>query len=137
MSGGKLPTPAPVVNPETAPFWQATAQHRLLLPLCRACGATYWYPRSICPRCHSLDTSWIEAAGRGSIYSFTVVRRGDGPFASASPYVLAYVELAEGPRMLTNIIEWESGLLAIGAPVEIVFQDTDAGSSLPRFRLLR
>jgi hypothetical protein len=123
------------VNPDTAPFWAATADHRLALPVCRACGITYWYPRTICPHCHSLDTSWTDASGDGTIYSYTVVRRCAGDYARATPYVLAYVELVEGPRVLTNIVDWDEERLAIGAPVKLTFDDTEGGNALPRFRL--
>ena len=129
-----LPAPAPVVNVETRPFWDATAEGRLLLVRCDGCGVTIWYPRGFCPECRSTATSWFEASGRGQIYSFTVVRRGEGPYREAGPYVLAYVELDEGPRIMTNIVGAEHAALRIGQPVEVVFHDTGEGPALPRFR---
>jgi hypothetical protein len=134
MPDAHLPTPAPVVNPESQRFWEATASGTFLIRRCNACGAAIWYPRQICPECHSLDTNWVEASGRGVIYSFTIVRRGDGPYKDAAPYVVAYVELEEGPRVLTNIVA-DPETVEVGQPVTVVFHDTGSGSALPRFRL--
>ena len=132
-----LPAPAPAVNPETREFWDATAQDRLLLRRCRDCGAVIWYPRAICPECSSLQTEWFEAAGRGRIYSYTVNHRGEGAYQGVPPFVLAYVELDEGPRVMTNIVGAEPGELAVGLPVEVVFHDTGDGAALPRFQPMR
>jgi uncharacterized OB-fold protein len=131
---GPLPAPAPPVNPETKQFWDATAQGRLLLRRCLDCGSAIWYPRAICPECSSLYTEWFQASGRGRIYSYTVNHRGEGAYSGAAPFVLAYVELDEGPRMLTNITGADSADLAVGLPVEVTFHDTGEGSALPRFR---
>jgi uncharacterized OB-fold protein len=129
-----LPAPAPAVNPETEEYWAAAAAGRLLLKRCLACGGVLWYPRAICPDCSSLDTEWFEASGRGRVYSYTVNHRGEGAYTGSAPYVLAYVELDEGPRMLTNIVDAGDEGLAVGLPVEVVFHDTGEGSALPRFR---
>jgi uncharacterized OB-fold protein len=134
VSGERLPAPAPVVNPETAPFWAATAEGRLLLPRCDDCGVIIWYPRATCPRCWSGAVSWFEATGRGEIYSYTTVGRGQGAYRDAGPFVLAYVELEEGPRIMTNIVGADTATLAIGLPVEVEFHDTGEGTALPRFR---
>ncbi len=132
-----LPAPAPVVHLEVKPFWDATAEGRLLLPRCEECRTVIWYPRPFCPACGSLRVAWSEASGRGTIYSFTVNRRGAGDlpeYKTAGTYVLAYVELAEGPRIMTNIVECDPDALEIGQAVEAVFHDTGQGSALPRFR---
>jgi uncharacterized OB-fold protein len=134
MTTPQLPAPAPAVNPETRPFWDATAQGRLLLKQCRACGSVNWYPRTLCPACGSFDTEWIEASGQGTVYSFAVTRRGAGAYSDAAPYVLAYVELAEGPRVMTNIVDCDIEALQIGDAVEVTFHDTGQGAALPRFR---
>ena len=132
-----LPAPAPAVNPETREFWDATAQDRLLLRRCRDCGAVIWYPRAICPECASLNTEWFPAAGRGRIYSYTVNHRGEGAYTGLPPFVLAYVELDEGPRLMTNIVGADQAELAVGLPVEVVFHDTGDGAALPRFQPMR
>ena len=128
-----LPAPAPEVSPELREFWDATAAGRLLLRRCTACGEAIWYPRPICPFCYSSETVWEQASGRGVIYTYSVVRRGAGPYAGA-PYVLAYVELDEGPRMMTNIVDCRFEDLRIGQRVELVFHRTELGTALPRFR---
>src|SRR5262245_36388714 len=133
----RLPAPVPFVNPEVKPFWEATAQGRLVLPRCQKCQTLIWYPRPFCPECASTSVTWIEASGRGTIYSFTVNRRGtaDLPeYRDVGAYVLAYVELEEGPRVITNIVDCDPDSVRIGQPVEVVFHDTGQGTALPRFR---
>ncbi len=130
----QLPAPAPQSNLETQPFWDATAEGRFLLKRCDACGLVIWYPRFLCPDCHSTETSWFEASGRGTIYTFTIVRRGQGPWAAAAPYVAGYVTLDEGPTILTNIVGCDPEQVAIGREVELVWHDTGEGSALYRFR---
>jgi uncharacterized OB-fold protein len=132
-----MPAPAPAVNPETMEFWTATADGRLLVKRCQDCDSLIWYPRAICPVCSSLRTEWFEVSGRGAIYSYTINHRGEGAYQGVPPYVLAYVELDEGPRMMTNIVEADGADLAVGLPVEVVFHDTGAGAALPRFRPMR
>jgi uncharacterized OB-fold protein len=134
MSPSPLPAPAPPVNPETKAFWDATAEGRLLLARCRRCQTVIWYPRAICPACSSTDTEWFEASGRGTVYSYTINHRGEGPYREASPFVLAYVELEEGPRVMTNLVDVDHDQLAVGMPVEVVFADTGEGNALYRFR---
>jgi len=106
---------APEPSPETQEFWDATKEGRFLVRRCTACGKAHWYPRGICPLCRSTATVWEQASGHGTIYAFSVMRRADPPF------VMAYVTLAEGPTMMTNVIECESDDLAIGQAVELVF----------------
>ena len=129
-----LPTPAPAPSVETSEFWEATAKGRLLLKRCTACSTVIWYPKALCPQCHSTDTSWFEAAGTGHVYSYTVSRRGEGAYREAAPYILAYVELDEGPRLMTNVVDCEPETVTVGQRVNVVFDDTGEGSALIRFR---
>ena len=131
---GDLPVPAPLITAETARFWAATAEGRLELPRCDRCSNVVWYPRAICPWCHSTELTWEVLSGRGSVYSYTVTRKGSGRWRDVAPYVLAYVELDEGPRLLTNIIGCDPSEVRIDLPVEVIFADTGEGSALPRFR---
>lgn len=124
---------APPTNPDSQPFWDATAQDKLLLPRCDKCSTVIWYPRAFCPACGSLDVSWFEASGKGSVYSFTIIRKGENMYGAAAPYVLAYVELEEGPRIMTNIVDCDVESVSIGQSVSVVFHDTGSGSKLPRF----
>ena len=119
---------------EDAPFWEAAAEGRLVLPRCRSCGTVIWYPRPFCPECRTTSgVEWISASGRGTVYSFTVSHRGMGPYSQHAPYVVAYVELEEGPRVLTNIVGADLDALRIGDAVEVVFQPA-GDTKVPRFR---
>ncbi|MBV9582389.1 MAG: Zn-ribbon domain-containing OB-fold protein [Chloroflexi bacterium] len=132
-----LPAPAPFVLPEVKPFWDGTAEGKLLLPRCLECRTVIWYPKPFCPSCASTRVEWVPASGRGTIYSFTVNRRGVADlsaYRNAGVYVLAYVELEEGPRMMTNIVDCDPESVRIGQNVELVFHDTGEGNALPRFR---
>ena len=137
LVSGVLPSPAPAVLPEVKAFWEGTAAGKLLLPRCLECSTVIWYPRPFCSACASTQVEWIEASGRGAVYSFTVNRRGVADLAAyrdVGVYVLAYVELEEGPRVMTNIVECDPDSVRIGMPVEVVFHDTGEGTALPRFR---
>jgi uncharacterized OB-fold protein len=129
-----LPAPAPVINSTTAEFWKATTEGRFLLQRCNACDIVLWFPRRNCPKCWTEDVSTFDAQQTGTIYSFTVVRKGTGAFKDAGPFVIAYVELADGPRIMTNIVDCDIDDLHIGMPVEMVFHYTGEGSALYRFR---
>jgi hypothetical protein len=118
----------PSITLETETFWEATKENRLLLKKCTDCGKTHWYPRAICPHCFSSNTEWYDASGRGKIYSFSVMRRAE------IPYVMAYVTLAEGVTMLSNIVEADFDALEIDQDVEVVFRATEGDQSLPLFR---
>jgi len=95
-----------------------------------------WYPKGVCTECGSTDLEWIEASGRGEVYSYSTTWRAFGEYAQAAPYVVAYVELAEGPRVLTNIVGCEPSAISIGDPVVAVFENTGEGNALVRFRLV-
>jgi len=119
------PRPVPNVTPETAPFWAGAADGELLLNHCEACGLTYHYPRSHCPDCLSTDVGWIEAEGTGEVYSYTATSVVESWPEEHLPLVSAYVELAEGPRMLSAIVNCDPADVAVGTPVEVAFVDTD------------
>jgi uncharacterized protein len=119
--------PNPTVNEETAPFWDATAQGKLLLKRCTDCDRFHWYPRSKCPFCHSLSTEWVESAGEGTIHSYSVMRR-------VQPnYALVYVTLDEGVTVMSNMVDCDFDRLAIGQRVQVKFEDAGTGSAVPYF----
>jgi uncharacterized OB-fold protein len=118
--------PAPHRNPEVAPFFEAAGEGRFLIRRCTGCSRFHWYPRSCCPFCRE-TTEWVEGSGKGKIYSYSVMRRVNAPFA------LAYVELAEGPRMMTNLVDCDFDALAIGQEVALVFKAADDGTMVPCF----
>jgi uncharacterized OB-fold protein len=103
-------------NPEAKPFFDAAREGRLLLKRCLACGQLHYYPRAICPFCASDRTEWLAARGRGTIYSFSVMRRVE------KPYAIAYVTLEEGVTVLTNLVDCDFDRLRIGDPVRVVFK---------------
>jgi uncharacterized protein len=128
-----LPVRKVEVTSETKPFWDATATGQLVLPRCTQCSATIWYPRGFCPSCSAMSIEWVPASGRGTIYSFSITRKGAGVWADHSPYVIAYVELEEGPRVLTNIVGCPVDDVRIGMAVTVVFHPTDDGPAVYRF----
>ncbi len=121
------PLPAPEPNVETQPFWDAAAEGKLLIKRCGACGEPHYYPRALCPFCLSADTRWEEAAGTGTVYSLSTMRRGKD-----APYTLAYVTLDEGPAVLTNLAG-DPDTLAIGQRVRVAFAATEGGPPVPMF----
>ncbi|MEY3690404.1 MAG: hypothetical protein RJB57_59 [Actinomycetota bacterium] len=129
-----LPVPAPLVTPANERFWAATAQNRFELQRCTECDTVVWFPQRRCPECWTESLGTFDAAGTGTVYSFTVVRRGNGDWRGAVPFVLAYVELDEGPRVLTNIVDCDPDDVHIDMPVSLVWHDTGENSSLYRFR---
>lgn len=118
---------APLPFPETTPYWEAAAQGKLLLKHCSACGAYHFYPRALCPFCFGDKTEWREAGGTGTIYSFSVTRR------AGVPYAIAYVTLAEGPTMMTNIVDCDLDSIRIGQRVKLVFKRAENGQPVPMF----
>lgn len=132
MSSG-LPVRKVEVTLEARELWAATAEGRLLLPKCNDCSAIIWYPRAFCPACSSTSTAWIEASGRGTVYSFSITRKGAGAWAEVGPYVIAYVELEEGPRVLSNIVGCPVDDVRIGMSVRVVFDPTAEGPAVYRF----
>lgn len=119
--------PAPVVNAETQAFWAAAKQGNFLIKRCEDCGKAHWYPRAICPFCGSGKTTWVGGSGKGTIYSFSVMRRAD------PPYAIAYVTLEEGPTMMTNVTDCDLDAIHIGQQVKLVFKPTEDDGAVPMF----
>jgi len=129
--------PLPVVQPWARPFWDAARAHRLVLQHCQACNKPIFYPRAACPHCGSERLGWHDASGKGKIYSFTtVLSNAPSPFIADMPYVVAVVELAEGVRMLSNIVQCDPQQLRCEQPVEVVFERLNDEFTLPKFRPL-
>ena len=129
--------PLPVsVNPElTAPFWEAARRGELVLPRCRTCSTVFFYPRELCPECLSSDLDWVTASGRGRVYSYTIVHQPAHPsFRADSPYVYAIVQLDEGVRMVSNIVDCPHDELAINMPVVADFDAVTPDTTLVKFR---
>lgn len=120
------PLPSPPASPESAAFVAAAKEGRFLIRRCTACGKPHWYPRAVCPFCFG-ETAWEEASGKGTIYSYSVMRRVDPPFA------IAYVTLAEGPVMMTNLVDCDFDALKIDQAVALVFKPSQDGTPVPCF----
>jgi len=120
--------PAPAVNPENQPFFDAAARGVLYLKFCTGCNAFHHYPRAICPFCASDRTEWRAAKGVGTVHTCSVLRRG-----VPEPYCIAYVTLDEGVSMLTNIVDCDLDAVKIGQKVKVVFKPTDGGAPVPMF----
>ena len=137
MTTGGYKKPLPTASPETKRYWDACKNHELVLPYCRACEKHYFYPRDFCPACFSWDIEWRRCSGRGRIYTFGVQYRAWHPgWAEEVPYVTALVELEEGPRLYSNIVDVDGDPrnLRCGMLVEVVFEDVSDTISLPKFR---
>jgi uncharacterized protein len=122
------PLTPPVITAEGKAFFDAAREGRFLIPVCTACNCAHWYPRVICPFCASDKVEWREASGKGTIYTFSVMRR------VKEPYIIAHVTLAEGPTILTNIVACDANDVRIGQAVTVAFQDTDSGPPVPMFK---
>ncbi|RJP68210.1 MAG: Zn-ribbon domain-containing OB-fold protein [Candidatus Abyssobacteria bacterium SURF_17] len=127
--------PMPVPDHITETFWAAARQHKLLIQQCRDCGRNQFFPQSSCRACLSENLEWVEASGSGKVYSYTIIHRPpSASFEEDAPYTVALVELGEGVRMMSNIIEIEPDQVRVGMPVHVVFEDISPTISLPKFR---
>jgi uncharacterized OB-fold protein len=127
--------PLPVINEDTRAYWDFCQKHELRMQRCLDCGHIRFPVSYVCPHCHSVKFEWKQLSGRGSIYSFTIYRVAYHPaFKDDIPYVVAIVQLAEGPRMESNIIGCKVEDVVIEMPVEVLFEDITEEISLPKFR---
>ena len=133
----KVEKPLPLATEDSAEFWEGTKRGELLLQRCGGCGHLRFPPAVICPRCWSTDSKWERTSGRGHIHTFIVVHRPQHPaFFEDVPYNVAIVELDEGIRLHSNVVDCAPEALRIGLPVEVVFQRVNDEITLPRFRPL-
>lgn len=127
--------PPPLADATTLPWWQAAAEHRLLVQRCASCGRTRLPPAPVCAACRSGDAEWEEVSGRGEVYTYTIVHR---PVAADQelPFVIAVIALedAGGVRIISNVVAADPGEIAVGMPVELVWEDMSADLAIPRFR---
>ena len=127
--------PTPAVQPWTEEFWRATKKNQLLIQECQACNSLIFYPRKYCPQCWSPNLGWRTASGNAKVYTFAVMRDMVEPkFAPDLPYMLAIVDLQEGVRMMTQIVECAPEAVEIGMDVEVTFRDITDRHALPFFR---
>ena len=127
--------PDPLVNNWARPFWDGTRKNKLLIQKCSDCEKHIFYPRMACPFCFSDNIEWVEASGKGTIYSFTVVENNaPSPFVPDMPFVIAVVILEEGVRMLTNIVEYDPKALQCDQAVEVTFVKRNDEFTMPMFK---
>jgi uncharacterized OB-fold protein len=124
----------PTPNAVSAPYWESCARGELSLQRCNSCQQFQFYPRTICSHCGAGDLAWQVVSGSGTVKSFTVVRRGISK-AYAAPYVVALIELAEGPSMMSTIVGSEPEAVAIGAGVQVSFEAWSEDIQMPVFAL--
>ncbi len=129
--------PLPVPDPVTQPYWDGLNAGELRIQRCRSCEKAVFYPRALCPHCGSRDLGWITCSGRGTLHAFTIAHRGTpAAFKGSTPYVVAMVELEEGARVMTNLIDVDPTpeAVKIGMAVEVVFEKASDAITLAKFR---
>ena len=127
--------PLPQVTPEMKPFWDAARRHELVVQRCTGCGTHRFPARDICSRCLSRDAEWARVSGRGAVYSWAVMHQVYHPgFAGEVPYAVVVVQLEEGARLVSNLVECPPGDIRAALPVEVVFEDVTPEVTLPKFR---
>ncbi len=129
-----LPTP---ITPEAKPYWDGLTQGKLMLPKCGDCGRTFFYPRIVCPHCSSRSITWIQASGKGKLHAFGIAHQSfTRAFKVPPPFVLAMIELEEGPRMVSNLINVQPDptVVKCDMPVEIVYTKLTDDVTIPLFQ---
>jgi uncharacterized protein len=128
--------PLPVIEKWNAPYWQAAKRHEFVAQKCRTCGYVHLPPGPACTNCLSPDQDWIQLSGKGTIYAFGVYHQLWHPgFKEEIPYNVALIELAEGPQIISQVMDCTNQALSCGAPVEVTFEDVTPEITLPKFRL--
>ncbi|MQG20528.1 MAG: Zn-ribbon domain-containing OB-fold protein [SAR202 cluster bacterium] len=126
--------PLPELHPEIAPYYTGGLRAELMIKFCPNCNISFHYPRTVCPECLKSDTVWRRASGKGTVYSYTITYQNLSPgFREEVPYVLALVDLAEGVRVMTNIIDCDPKDVSVGMPVEVTWERAEE-LAIPKFR---
>jgi uncharacterized OB-fold protein len=133
MTEYKKPIPKP--TPWSKPFWDGCKKHELLIQRCKDCQKPNFYPKLFCPHCLSHNLEWIKASGQGKIYSYTVVYSyAPTQFSGDTPYVVAIIDLEEGVRMMSNIVQCPPEKVKCNMKVQVAFDDLTKELTLPRFK---
>ncbi len=130
--------PLPSVDPLTKPFWDGTKQHKLMMQRCSKCRRFHWLPSPSCQTCGNSELVWEQLKGMGTVNTFTIVHKvvRNTAFEKKTPYLIAVVELDEGPRIVTNIESEDLVQVRIGSRVEVTYDDLTLEVSLPKFRIV-
>lgn len=123
-------------DPElTQPFWDAAKRHELIIPRCTYCNRFFWYPRPACPSCLREGWEWTPVSGRARLHTFTIVYQAAHPaFQDDVPYAFAMVQLEEGPRMMTNVVDCDVADVRVDMPLTVKFDDVTDEWTLVKFR---
>ena len=131
----KPPRPLPEVDAQLAPYFAAAREGRLVVQRCAGCGTLRFPPRELCSACLSVSVEWVQVSGRGEVFSYNVMHPIYHPaFATEVPYAVVVVKLAEGPKMISNLVDCPIDEIRIGMPVEVVFERASDQVTLPKFR---
>ena len=137
MTDNGYSKPLPRPDPVTQPFWDSVKAHAMSIQRCSACRRYVFYPRMHCPACFGRDLAWMPVSGRGVVHAFTIVHYHSTPtFRADTPYVVALIELDEGVRMMSNLVDVtpDPQHVRVGLPVEVVYDDVTPEIALPKFR---
>lgn len=127
----------PTANADSAPYWNAAKEDRLVIQKCRDCGHLFFLPSHLCPSCWSDQKDWVDAKGAGTVHSFSIIHRAPLPsYRDDVPYVVALIDLAEGPRMMSNIVGEGALDVEIGSPVTMCFEER-GDAKVPQFQLAK
>ena len=129
------PLPRPLSPELTKPFWEAAKRHELMIPRCQKCDKFFFYPREECPRCFSQDLGWATVSGKGRLHTYTIVHQvANAAFRDDAPHVYAVIQLDEGPRMISNMVECSHEDLQVDMPVTAVYDDVTPECTLVKFK---
>ncbi len=127
--------PVPVPTSDSKPYWEAAKRHELMMQRCKDCGQVYFPPAVCCSRCASLKVEWVKLSGKGKVYSWNLFHQVFHPgFAADIPYACVVVELDEGPRMVSSLVDCQPEEIQIDMTVEVVFEDITEQIALPKFK---
>ena len=127
--------PLPRTNADSAPYWEHMKEHRLHIQRCTGCGTLRMYPRPMCDQCYSVESDWVPASGRGAVYSWCVVHQPVHPgWKDELPFTIVEVELEEGVRIRSTVVDVAPSELRIGMPVELIYEDVTDEVTLPKFK---
>ena len=135
MSETTFKQPLPIPNEDSYPYWNATNNNQLLLQHCKSCGRYRFPPQHLCPNCWSEDVEWLPVSGKGEVYTFAIARQAIRPdWRDKVPYVVALVQLDEGPKIFSNVIDCAPENVEIGMKVAVTFEHVTEEMALPKFR---
>ena len=130
---GEVARPAPILTDDNRFYWDAALEGRLVTQRCEQCGRLRHPPRPMCPECHSLEWEIIDLVGDGVVYSYAILHHPQNP-AFEYPVIAALIDLAEGVRVLSNLVDIDPEDIAIGMPVSVDFRPTRHDGAVPVFK---